>query len=45
MGIVFEDKELADQAVIAVEKKIHHEDMDLQHSPTGKGFVHERELV
>jgi hypothetical protein len=25
---VFEDKELADQAVIAVEKVIHHEDMD-----------------
>jgi hypothetical protein len=25
---VFEDKELADQAVIAVEKRIHFEDMD-----------------
>jgi hypothetical protein len=24
---VFEDKEYADQAIIAVEKRIHHEDM------------------
>ena len=24
---MFEDKELADQAVVAVEKRIHHEDM------------------
>jgi hypothetical protein len=30
MGTVFEDKELADQAVIAVEKRIHHEDMDIR---------------
>jgi hypothetical protein len=26
--LVFEDKELADQAVMAVEKQIHHEDID-----------------
>jgi hypothetical protein len=25
---VFEDKEFAEKAVIAVEKQIHHEDMD-----------------
>lgn len=25
---MFEDKELADKAVVAVEKQIHHEDMD-----------------
>jgi hypothetical protein len=25
---VFEDKNLADQAVMAVEKAVHHEDMD-----------------
>jgi hypothetical protein len=25
---VFEDKEFADQAVVAVEKRIHHEDME-----------------
>jgi hypothetical protein len=30
---VFEDKEYADQAIIAVEKRIHHEDM----SPTDSG--------
>jgi len=26
LKLVFEDKELADQAVVAVEKQIHHED-------------------
>lgn len=25
---MFEDKDLADQAVVAVEKQIHHEDME-----------------
>ena len=29
---MFEDKEYADQAIIAVEKRIHHEDM----SPAGE---------
>lgn len=27
LAFLFEDKELADQAVVAVEKQIHHEDM------------------
>lgn len=27
---MFEDKTLADQAVIAVEKAVHHEDMDIK---------------
>jgi hypothetical protein len=28
LAFLFEDKELADQAVVAVEKQIHQEDMD-----------------
>jgi sugar porter (SP) family MFS transporter len=45
LAFLFEDKELADQAVIAVEKKIHHEDMEPIDSPTGKQAVQHTELV
>jgi hypothetical protein len=34
---VFEDKELADRAVIAVEKAVHHEDMEPFTSKNGSG--------
>lgn len=36
---VFEDKELADQAVIAVEKRIHHEDMEPEQPTTAQAEV------
>lgn len=36
---MFEDKELADQAVIAVEKRIHHEDMEPEQPTTAQAEV------
>lgn len=43
---VFEDKELADKAVIAVEKQIHHEDMVGEEKQTvvhSEGIVPEKD--
>ncbi|PVH75118.1 lactose permease [Cadophora sp. DSE1049] len=38
LAFLFEDKALAEQAVVAVEKQIHHEDMDMD--PTKQAIVH-----
>ena len=42
---MFEDKEYADQAIIAVEKRIHHEDMAPAEIPDGKTVVQEHEVA
>jgi hypothetical protein len=42
---VFEDKEYADQAIIAVEKRIHYEDMRPRDFPDGKAGVQEHEVA
>ena len=42
---MFEDKEYADQAIIAVEKRIHHEDMAPAEVPDGKTVVQEHEVA
>jgi hypothetical protein len=42
---VFEDKEYADQAIIAVEKRIHHEDMTPATEIHDKGGATEHEVA
>lgn len=43
-AIVFEDKDLATRAVIAVEKQIHHEDMDVENPSTKVDTSHVEQL-
>ncbi|KAN0122810.1 hexose transporter-like protein [Hyaloscypha variabilis] len=45
LAFLFEDKEYADQAIIAVEKRIHHEDMRPRDFPDGKAGVQEHEVA
>ncbi|PMD64344.1 hexose transporter-like protein [Hyaloscypha bicolor E] len=45
LAFLFEDKEYADQAIIAVEKRIHHEGMAPAEIPDGKTVVQEHEVA
>ncbi len=44
LAFLFEDKALAEQAVVAVEKQIHQEDMDFN-DPSKQAVVHSENVI